>query len=598
MKEKILIVEDQFVEADYLRSMLEEKGYIVTGIARSYTKALELIAQERPGFVLLDIFLKGKQTGIDLAGELSKEKIPFVYLSANSTEDILAAAKTTQPYGFLVKPFRERDLIATLEIARYRHEQSVQYKEKSADDLFSNLKQLISEPLDSQQKLLKLATILQRSIPFDYLSIGTETGFLRVGYDEYQPIGLQELRTITGKAEKELITIPYSTLIRDTFQMVSELNIPLQPAALSLFSRRQHTYDTTAFEHIQPVLSEALSVIMRIPLDPAKQSTSPEKASPGEAFSGMIGKSHLLLNVFDLISQVAYSDTSVLILGDSGTGKEGVANCIHQLSGRSGKPFIKVNCAALPPNLIESELFGHEKGAFTGAYDKRIGKFEKAHTGTIFLDEIGELPMESQVKLLRVLQEKEIERVGGKEPIKVDVRIIAATNRNLEKEVAEGRFRLDMYYRLNVYPIVLPPLRQRKEDIPLLAEHFIRIYNQKAGKKITGLSEKVLKDMMNYAWPGNIRELEHLIERGVLLAKGTTIESTLVPHTDANDSAANTGDRLKTIHENERDHILAVLRKCNGRVWGAGGAAEILNIPPSTLKSKMKKLGIKKEYTP
>ncbi len=598
MKEKILIVEDQFVEADYLRSMLEEKGYAVTGIARSYAKALELIGQERPGFVLLDIFLKGKQTGIDLARELAKDKIPFVYLSANSNEEILSAAKTTQPYGFLVKPFRERDLLATLEIARYRHEQSVQYKEKSAGDLAGNLKQLIGEPLDSQLKLLKFATILQRSIPFDYLSIGAETGFLRVGYDEYQPIGAKELQTITGRSEKDLQKIPYNTLIKDTFQMAAELNIPLQRQSLSLFSRRQHTYDATAFEHLHAVLSESLSVILRTPLHPPRQFPSPEKDTSGDAFSGIIGKSHLLLNVFDLVTQVAYSDTSVLILGESGTGKEGVANCIHQLSGRSGKPFIKVNCAALPPNLIESELFGHEKGAFTGAFDKRIGKFEKAHTGTIFLDEIGELPMESQVKLLRVLQEKEIERVGGKDPIKVDVRIIAATNKNLEKEVAEGRFRLDMYYRLNVYPITLPPLRQRKEDIPLLAEHFIRIYNQKAGKKITGLSEKVLKDMMHYTWPGNIRELEHLIERGVLLAKGTVIESTLVPHLAANDSAANAEDRLKTIHENERDHILAVLKKCNGRVWGSGGAAEILNIPPSTLKSKMKKLGIKKEYMP
>jgi len=598
MKEKILIVEDQFVEADYLRSMLEEKGYGVTGIARSYAKALELIAQERPGFVLLDIFLKGKQTGIDLARELAKDKIPFVYLSANSNEDILSAAKTTQPYGFLVKPFRERDLLATLEIARYRHEQSVQYKEKSAGDLASHLKQLIGEPLDSKLKLLKFATILQRSIPFDYLSIGAETGFLRIGFDEYQPIGAKELQTITGRSEKDLQNIPYNTLIRDTFQMAAELTIPLQHKSLSLFSRRQHTYDTTAFEHMHAVLSESLSVILSTTPHPPKQSPSPEKDTPGDAFSGIIGKSHLLLNVFDLITQVAYSDTSVLILGESGTGKEGVANCIHQLSGRSGKPFIKINCAALPPNLIESELFGHEKGAFTGAFDKRIGKFEKAHTGTIFLDEIGELPMESQVKLLRVLQEKEIERVGGKDPIKVDVRIIAATNKNLEKEVAEGRFRLDMYYRLNVYPINLPPLRQRKEDIPLLVEHFIRIYNQKAGKKITGLSEKVLKDMMHYAWPGNIRELEHLIERGVLLAKGTTIESTLVPHTAGSEVVANTEDRLKTIHENERDHILAVLKKCNGRVWGSGGAAEILNIPPSTLKSKMKKLGIKKEYSP
>ena len=251
----------------------------------------------------------------------------------------------------------------------------------------------------------------------------------------------------------------------------------------------------------------------------------------------------------------------------------------------------------MPGTLIESELFGHEKGSFTGANDKRIGKFEKADKGTIFLDEIGEMPIELQVKLLRVLQEKEIERIGSKDIIKVDIRIIAATNRNLEKEVAEGRFRLDLYYRLNVFPILLPPLRERNEDIPALAYHFMNYYNRKAGKKISGLSDKVLKKMMAYSWPGNIRELEHLIERSVLLTKGTTIEDislSIIQRKETNSVAEEI--QMKTIHENERDYIIVVLKKCNGRIWGAGGAAQVLNIPPTTLISKMKKLGIKKEY--
>ncbi|MBC7934133.1 MAG: sigma-54-dependent Fis family transcriptional regulator [Rhizobacter sp.] len=299
----------------------------------------------------------------------------------------------------------------------------------------------------------------------------------------------------------------------------------------------------------------------------------------------------------DLINQVAVSDTSVLILGESGTGKEKVADRIHDLSSRKGNPFIKVNCAALPPSLIESELFGHEKGAFTGATDKRIGKFEQADKGTIFLDEIGELPLELQVKLLRVLQEKEIERLGSRSTIKISVRIIAATNRNLEKEVAEGRFRLDLYYRLNVFPILLPALRDRREDIPLLSAHFINYYNRKAGKKVTGISQKVAQKFAAYNWPGNIRELEHLIERNILLAKGTTIEDISLPVFHQKEMADNTDKKTKTIEENERDHIMEVLKKCNGKVWGPGAAAELLNIPPSTLKSKMKKLGIKKEYT-
>ena len=326
---------------------------------------------------------------------------------------------------------------------------------------------------------------------------------------------------------------------------------------------------------------------------PLTQSHTTTNA-PG--FEGIIGNSHLLLNVFDQITQVAPFDTAVLILGETGTGKERIADCIHKLSPRKGKALVKVNCAALPATLIESELFGHEKGSFTGATDKRTGKFEQANGGTIFLDEIGEMPVDLQVKFLRVLQEKEIEPIGSRSSIKINVRIIAATNRNLEKEVAEGRFRLDLYYRLNVFPIELPPLRERTEDIPALANHFINYYNRKAGKKITGLSDKVLKNMMAYHWPGNIRELENLIERSVLLAKGTIIEEISLPAIQKKDIPTDTGNfHMKTIHENERDYIITVLKKCNGRIWGAGGAAEVLNVPPTTLKSKMKKLGIQKE---
>jgi len=300
--------------------------------------------------------------------------------------------------------------------------------------------------------------------------------------------------------------------------------------------------------------------------------------------------------VFDQIAQVAPFDTSVLVLGETGTGKERIADCIHNLSSRKGKPLVKVNCAALPSTLIESELFGHAKGSFTGATEKRTGKFEQANGGTIFLDEIGEMPVDLQVKFLRVLQEKEIEPVGGNAPVKIDVRVIAATNRNLEREVAEGRFRLDLYYRLNVFPITLPPLRDRIEDIPALVSHFISVYNRKSGKSITSLSEKVLKNIMTYDWPGNIRQLEHLIERSVLVTEGNIIEDLPLPATFKKEiTAATQVFSIKTIHENERDYIIQVLKKCGGKIWGAGGAAEVLNLPPSTLKSKMKKLGIRKE---
>ncbi|MFT3794133.1 sigma-54 interaction domain-containing protein [Flavobacterium sp.] len=300
-------------------------------------------------------------------------------------------------------------------------------------------------------------------------------------------------------------------------------------------------------------------------------------------------------SVFDLIRRVAPTETSVLILGESGTGKEKVAQSIHHMSSRKDKPLVIINCGAIPDNLSESLLFGHEKGAFTGAVDKRIGKFELADGGTIFLDEIGEMPMELQVKLLRVLQEKEIERIGGQSPVRIDVRIIAATNRNLEEEVAAGKFRLDLYYRLHVFPITVPSLRERKEDIPDLASHFLKLYAIPDRKGLS-VSSGVLQQFDFYDWPGNIRELEHVIQRGILLSEGNTIKEIQLPSLHKKEKAEGETYSIKTIHENERDYISYILKKCKGKVSGVGGAAEVLNIPPSTLNSKIKKLGIKNNF--
>jgi transcriptional regulator with GAF, ATPase, and Fis domain len=294
---------------------------------------------------------------------------------------------------------------------------------------------------------------------------------------------------------------------------------------------------------------------------------------------------------------VAPFETSVLILGESGTGKEKVAQSIHNLSNRKEKPLVIINCSTIPENLAESLLFGHEKGAFTGAADKRIGKFEMADGGTIFLDEIGEMPIDLQVKLLRVLQEKEIERVGGRSPIKIDVRIIAATNRNLEEEVAAGRFRLDLYYRLYVFPILVPTLRERAEDIPILASHFINLFSEKTGLKAPLLQENVLQQLESYEWPGNIRELEHVIERSILMSDGNTIKEIQLPFAKKQEEGEKQQEfSIKTIHDNERDYIIYILKRCKGKVSGMGGAAEILNIPSSTLNSRIKKLGIKHSH--
>lgn len=312
-------------------------------------------------------------------------------------------------------------------------------------------------------------------------------------------------------------------------------------------------------------------------------------------YPGIIGNCAEMQKVYRLMAMVAPSNSTVLLLGETGTGKEVIARGIHQSSGRKNKPMVTINCAALPANLIESELFGHERGSFTGAADRRIGKFELAHQGTIFLDEIGELPPELQVKLLRVIQEREFERVGGKTTIKVDVRIIAATNRDLEAEVDANRFRADLYYRLNVFPISLPSLRDRQEDIAELANFFLVRYSKLTGKKINFISNKVLQQLKSYSWPGNVRQLEHLIERSILLSDDSVLRQICLPNTTVKNLNDQEIFRNKTLIDVERSYIIAVLKKCSGKIAGEGGAAEWLDVPPTTLHAKMKKLHIVKQ---
>jgi two-component system response regulator HydG len=457
MKGIVLIVEDQFIEANTLKNILKMEGYSVLPIAHSVEDARQIMERHTPGIVLLDIHLRGAQTGIELAASLREKNIPFVYLSANSDKPIVDAAIATKPYGFLVKPFKEKDVLVMLDVATYLHQHNLESKGGSHPRV-----------MDQQDR------------------------------------------------------------------------------------------------------------------------------SDGNAFSHIIGQSPQFLEVLKNVRIVGPAETSVLICGESGTGKELIAQAIHLISVRKAKPLVVVNCATLPANLIESELFGHEKGAFTGALDKRIGKFEQADGGTIFLDEIGELPLDLQVKFLRVLQEKEIEPIGGQKR-KIDIRVIAATNRKLEDEMVAGRFRMDLFYRLNVFPISLPPLRERKEDIVPLANHFLQVSAGKAKKVITGMTDHVIREMLSYPWPGNVRELENVMERSVLLASDEIIKSSPLPANARKVPFGGLEDQVKTMTENERDHILTALEKCNWKLYGKGGAAELLAINGTTLHSRMKKLGIEKK---
>ena len=635
MEKSILIVEDEFAVAFQLQAIIELAGYQVTGIAVSMPKALAAIEEKKPGLVLLDIHLKGQLTGIDLAEQLRQRAIPFIYLSANSSQRILEQAKATQPYGFLVKPFREKDLLVALDIALYRHRHSSELKLLENKITQDRLRKL--DPLAGQDTAYhELADIMQNQIPFDCLTLLTFSHgawkigsrvLLRVHYKEYQQIDLQGLSIMSAVPLSTLQDLrlqqvpvnvpsvytkndfqglcsasPLANFIASCFKLRSLLFQPLllpdgSITALAFFSL---TPDAYTADHLQSLVNikALLEATLYSLLNQTKLTARAAPAVPiqrtASGFENIVGESPALLRIFDLARKVAVRDTSVLILGENGTGKENLARAIHRLSERAKRPFIIVNCAAIPCDLIESELFGHEKGAFTGALAQRIGKFEQASGGTIFLDEIGELPVALQVKLLRVLQQREIERVGGKAPVPVDIRIIAATNRNLEKEVAEGRFRMDLYYRLNVFPLQLPPLRERKEDIPSLVNFFLYQHRDKSNQAQLEISANALTKLAQYDWPGNIRELENLIERAVVLTPDKLIEDIMMP---SSFNPANGGTRhVKTIEETEREHIISVLKKCNRRIYGPGGAAELLNIPPTTLSSKIKKLGIIKDF--
>lgn len=360
-----------------------------------------------------------------------------------------------------------------------------------------------------------------------------------------------------------------------------------KPALLATFT------DITDRKHAEANLQTALEEVRQLKDRLASENAYlQDEIRLAHNFENIISQSTRFKRVLEQVEQVAATDATVLILGETGTGKELLARAVHNLSPRRERPLVKVNCAALPSNLIESELFGHEKGAFTGALARKIGRFELANGGTIFLDEIGDLPLALQAKLLRVLQEGEFERLGNPRPLHVNVRVIAATNRDLRQAIADGTFREDLYYRLNVFPIQPPPLRARKEDISLLVQHFIQKYGSRAGKNITRIPKRAMRTLQDYHWPGNVRELENIIERAVIISRSDALE--LGDWFPKSKSATPT---IKTLREVERDHILHALAQTNGRVSGPYGAAQLLAINPTTLASRMKKLGIKRQTT-
>jgi len=316
-----------------------------------------------------------------------------------------------------------------------------------------------------------------------------------------------------------------------------------------------------------------------------------EEPSSEAGFEPIVGRSAALRRVLRQVEVVAPTDSGVLIQGETGTGKELIAEAIHNRSGRRDRPFIKVNCAAIPSGLLESELFGHEKGAFTGAITRKPGRFELADKGTLFLDEVGDIPLELQAKLLRVLQEHEFERLGSTRTQQVDVRVVAATHRDLKQMVAEGTFRSDLYYRLHVFPLSVPPLRDRREDIPLIVRHFVDKYSQRMNLHIETISSRAWEALINYAWPGNVRELQNFIERAVILSLGTSLRAPLEELT-SQEAVYSSQTQLSTLEELEREHVIRALKESNWVTGGPKGAAAKLGMKRTTLAYRIRKLGI------
>jgi PAS domain S-box-containing protein len=423
-----------------------------------------------------------------------------------------------------------------------------------------------------------------------------------------------QVEKLFGYSRAELLDQPIEVLIPECFRHMHPKHraeyavhsrVRSMGAGLELSGRRKDGSEFPVDIMLGPVEGPEGSVVLAVIRDLSQKKKDEEALRRSEQekdylaeeltishhFDEIIGQNSGLKRVLKQVEEVAKTDATVLILGETGTGKELIARGIHQLSSRRDHAFVKLNCSAIPSGLLESELFGHEKGAFTGAIAQKIGRLELAHQGTFFLDELGDLPLELQPKILRALQEKAFERLGGTRTIPVNVRLVAATNRDLAKMVKDGQFRSDLYYRLHVFPINIPPLRERRDDIPLLVRYFVSGHSKRMGRHIETIPTETMKALVKWSWPGNIRELENFIERSVILSQGTVLRAPLAELESIEEPSVSADPNLESA---EREHILRVLRECKGMIGGVGGAAERLGLKRTTVNSKIKKLGIKR----
>ncbi|WKJ89262.1 sigma-54-dependent Fis family transcriptional regulator [Methylomonas montana] len=584
-KPLILMLDDNPVNLAELAGLVDETGFEVL-CAETGEIALVQAVAHLPDLILLDVLMPGMD-GFTVCEHLkaipSTRDIPVLFMTALAdTADKLKGFQVGA-VDYITKPFQYEEVIARVQthLTLQKLKLELQEKEERLSRIFENAMDAIMT-LDESGKIMlfnaaaeqmfrcKAVDRIGRSVDC-FLSpelYKTLINF-RNGFPADKAIWVSEGLTAV-RADDE--SFPIEATISRVETTGQQLYILILRDINERKARQQAEAECNTLRGINLYLQEEVLA-----------------SRDGEE---LIGNSPALHRAMELVRQVADTDATVLITGETGTGKELIARAIHNLSTRKDKTLVKLNCATIPENLAESELFGHEKGSFTGAIARKLGRFELANGGTLFLDEIGELPLEMQAKLLRVLQEGEFERVGGTQTLTCNVRVIAATHRDLAQFSQQGKFRADLYYRLNVFPINLPPLRERKEDIPFLVKHFIDKYAAKFGKKIQSIPERMMSDLQSYFWPGNIRELQHIIERAVILTKGSQLAS--VDCVNVMSAAPQAASPIVTLDEAERAHILRALDATSWRIAGNQGAAKILGVPSTTLRSRMEKLGISK----
>ncbi len=609
----ILIVEDEAIVAADIANKLRKLGYKVAGSTGAGEEAIEIARRQRPSLVLMDIRLSGAMDGITAAEAIRQKcQVPVVFLTAHADKATLQRAKQADAFGYILKPFDDREMRTQIEMALYKHTAERRLRESQtrlatfAAATFEGIVEIEAERIvdcnaqfarmlgypETELRGMEIAGLIA---PEDRDRVKTNIREERESVTEHNMLCKDGTRIIVEAHGRPLSPGRRITAIRDITER-KKLEDALQKAHDNL---EQQVKERTArlvvameeVEKRKQIAEAALSEIKKLKDQlEAEKNYLQEEIQLANNHENIIGQSDGLKYVLYKVEQIAGSDTTVLVLGETGTGKELVARAIHGLSSRKNRPLIKVNCAALPANLIESELFGHEKGAFTGSHTRHLGRFEVANGATLFLDEIGELPLELQPKLLRVLQDGEFERLGSSSTTKVDVRIIVATNRDLEEEVRKGRFREDLWYRLNIFPITVPPLRDRKEDTPLLVNYYVKKIAKRMGKTIETIPSSVMNALQGYHWPGNVRELENVLERAVIDASGPKLR--LVDELKKPSRGSSTSQ--KTLEAVERDHIIQTLEQAHWKVGGKDSAAEILGLDRSTLRARMRKLGIQK----